>query len=117
MNSARGSGETSAKQQGASGSGGGGAPENGREEVSTRDEQTTGGGDEKPAEPGTLRVRMIPWGTPVVDGREFERGSQFETTLAPGRHRVQMRQGGQVVVERTVRIRAGESRSIELVAP
>lgn len=73
--------------------------------------------DERAATPEELVVRMIPWGTLYVDGEEVGRGSRVEVRVGTGRHELSMRQNGDIVDERTLRLQPGEERQIELAAP
>lgn len=74
--------------------------------------------DEKPAAPTRHRVevRVIPWGTLVVDGREIGQGRRHELDLTEGRHRLQLKQDGEVRAEETVDVSSTSSKIVELVA-
>lgn len=93
-----------------------------------QEEAPGGESDEEPAEesveesapdskPGTIVVRLIPWGELHVDGRRIESGGRVEVELSPGRHVLVMKQNGETVARETVRLGPGARRSIELVAP
>lgn len=94
----------------------------------SKEEVPKRGADEDPPEesendsdpdskPGTIVVRLIPWGELHVDGRRVESGGRVEVELSPGRHVLVMKQNGETVARETVRLAPGARRSIELVAP
>jgi serine/threonine protein kinase len=72
--------------------------------------------DEEPAA-GRVEVRMIPWGTLLVDGRPVGNGSTVEARVPVGRHRLEMQQDGEVVDEETVRVERQRRTAVELVSP
>jgi serine/threonine-protein kinase len=65
---------------------------------------------------GTLEVRVIPWGTLYVDGRKIGEGTRHRLRLAVGRHRLVLKQSGEVRARRSVDVSARSSKIIELVA-
>jgi hypothetical protein len=51
-----------------------------------------------------------------VDGKRLGRGSRIRTELPAGRHTLEMRQGERAVAKKVVRIRAGQTTTVEMVA-
>lgn len=70
----------------------------------------------RPAEPARVTVTLIPWGTLYVDGREQSDQVRQQVELSEGRHRLTLRQRGEVRASETVVVEAGESRTIALEA-
>jgi hypothetical protein len=62
------------------------------------------------------RDTLIPWGDLFVDGKRLGRGSRIRTELPTGRHTLEMRQGERSVAKQVVRIRAGQTTTVEMVA-
>ncbi len=118
--------ETSAaRQRGAAGEGDDSLPPRDPGETSPAREDEAGRGapaseeqEPSPSEPadGRLEVRMIPWGTLVVDGEAVGSGTSVETTVPAARHRVEMKQGDEVVASEEIRVDGGGSVSLEMVA-
>jgi hypothetical protein len=65
---------------------------------------------------GVVQATLIPWGDLFVDGKRLGRGSRIRTELPAGRHTLQMRQGERAVAKQVVRIRAGQTTTVEMVA-
>jgi len=88
----------------------------GSRELATDGKQSGSGGSEEgePVIPGRISVRMIPWGELYVDGRRVARGVRAEQVVGPGRHRVEMRQGGEVIRDVMVEVGRGEVRELVL---
>ncbi|MFW5967969.1 MAG: serine/threonine-protein kinase [Persicimonas sp.] len=72
----------------------------------------------KPAPPTThkVEVRVIPWGTLYVDGRKIGDGRRQHVRLTEGRHRLELKQRGEVRDAQTVDVSDGSSKIVELVA-
>jgi hypothetical protein len=88
----------------------------GSKELELDGDRSGDGGREasEPVIPGRISVRMIPWGELYVDGRRVARGVRAEQVVGPGRHRVEMRQGGEVIRDVMVEVGRGEVRELVL---
>lgn len=67
-------------------------------------------------EPGVLTVTTVPWGDLWVDGRRRGGTGRTRLELAPGKHRLELRQNGSARASKTVDVEPGQSKMIELIA-
>ena len=65
---------------------------------------------------GIVQATLIPWGDLFADGKRLGRGSRIRTELPAGRHTLEMRQGERSVGTKVVRIRPGQTTTVEMVA-
>ncbi len=63
-----------------------------------------------------VEVRVIPWGTLYIDGRKVGEGTRHTMRLREGRHRMVLKQDGEVRAKRTVDVTRRSSKIIEIVA-
>lgn len=117
-------GEESTDERAASSERGPEPPETEKAGSETRDEAGVGqefdadqaGGSVEPSV-GRIEVRMMPWGTLLVDGEPVGNGSTVEARVPAGRHRLEMQQDGEIVDRKTVRVESRRRTSVELVSP
>jgi hypothetical protein len=62
------------------------------------------------------RATLIPWGDLFVDGNRVGRGRRIRAELPTGRHTLEMRQGERSVAKKVVRVRPGQTTTVEMVA-
>jgi serine/threonine-protein kinase len=65
---------------------------------------------------GRVTVTLVPWGELWVDGKPRGSSGRTRLTLSAGKHRLELRQNGVARASKTVDVRPGQSKIIELIA-
>ena len=60
------------------------------------------------AEPGSLAINAIPWGSVYIDGRPMGNTPQLDLPVAPGQHRLRVERQGYRAYERVIDVAPGQ---------